>query len=122
MKVTSIENMRVWKKGGTAAFFSVEFDAVFTSKNWRLFHGQNGQAFEVGLPSEMDKTGKKDENGNPKWWPTIWIDFKTDEGRKLMDQIRDAAVAKYEKESGGGRINEDKAPRAEDFSDDDIPF
>ena len=127
MQVTDVR-FRMWNKGTVLAFADVEFDGAFTSKGWRIFEGRDGRELDLGFPSEQDRTGKKDEKtGQTKYWPTIWIDLKTDEGRKLMDHIKDEVFTKYKQSSS----KDDKPttgakkagpPQAGDFNDDDIPF
>ena len=126
MQVTDV-NVRLLGKGVTLAYADVEFDKAFTSKGWRVFAGRDGRDYDLGLPAEPDKTGKKDEKtGQIKWWPTVWIDPRTDEGKKLMDHIKEKVFARYEaklnegKPAGGATSKE--SPKARDFNDDDIPF
>lgn len=114
-------------KGAVLAYVDVEFDGVLVSKGWRLFEGREGRKFDLGLPSEPDKAGKKDEKtGQTKWWPTVWIDVRTDDGRKLMDAIKDFVFKKYEG-AGGGKAEKAAEKKAEKkgggaYEDDDIPF
>lgn len=126
MKVTDV-SFRFPDKGSVLAYVDIEFDKAFTSKGWRLFEGRDGRDYDLGLPSEPDKSGRKDEKtGQVKWWPTIWIDYRTDEGKKLMDHIKSEVFSEYEK-----KTKKEKAPskpaggaaeRRDDYNDDDIPF
>ena len=123
MQVTDV-GLRMWGKGTVLAYADVEFDKAFISKGWRIFEGRDGRDFDLGLPSEPDKNGKKDEKtGQIKWWPTVWIDFKTDEGKKLMDNIKEKVFTKYQNIADGEKPAKQKnPPQARDFNDDNIPF
>ena len=97
MEVTDV-SIRKYEKGSMLGFVNVEFDKCLEIKGFKLFKGRDGREFDIGLPSEKDKTGKKDENGNDKYWPFIYVNLKTESGKKLMDSIRDNIISKYKEE------------------------
>lgn len=133
MRVTDV-TFRTFSKGSVLAYVDIEFDKAFTSKGWRLFEGRDGREYDLGLPSEPDKNGKKDEKtGQVKWWPTIWIDYRTDEGKKLMDHIKEEVFARFDSKGTKAEPKNNKnespkkpaggvAERRDEYNDDDIPF
>ena len=122
MKVTEVK-LRILGTGNILAFADVEFDDTLTSKGWRVFKGRDGRDYDLGLPSEPDRKGAKDEKtGETKWWPTIWIDLKTDGGRKMMDHIKDAVFTKYQDTINRGSPPKKEATDNNSYVDDDIPF
>lgn len=115
MQVTNVKIDKRPPGSSLLAFANIEFDGVFTSKGWKIFKGREGRKYDMGFPQEIDRNGKKDAEGNPKWWNTIFIDLKTQSGRELMDQIREAAFAGYT--SGGGKPPIQKRQEGGEFSD-----
>ena len=71
-----IVNMKKGSWGKINAFFDVELGG-FTIKGFKLIEGVNGMF--VGMPSQKGK----DENGDEKYYNTIYADEAT--GRKLEE-------------------------------------
>ena len=69
--------------GKVKAFFDVE-NSGFEMKGFRLVEGING--LFVSMPSRKGT----DENGNDKWFDTIWI-----ESRDVRLQLNTLALAEY---------------------------
>ena len=69
--------------GKVKAFFDVE-NSGFEMKGFRLVEGING--LFVSMPSRKGT----DENGNDKWFDTIWI-----ESRDVREQLNTLALAEY---------------------------
>jgi len=138
-----IKNMRKPNEEGqwgkVKAFFDVE-NSGFEMKGFRLVEGING--LFVSMPSRKGS----DEDGNDKWFDTIWI-----ESREIRETLNTQAVTEYntdeidssdrtssekntaetmsEDETTGDNIKKDtsSSETTEDstapaFSDDDIPF
>ena len=133
-----IKNMRKPNEDGqwgkVKAFFDVA-NAGFEMKGFRLVEGING--LFVSMPSRKGT----DQEGNDKWFDTIWI-----ESQDLREKLNQEAINAYNSEatqpeqhntsgdsqssiqkdeSSGDNLKED--PVANDssepaFSDDDIPF
>ena len=82
-----IKNMRQPNEEGqwgkVKAFFDVE-NSGFEMKGFRLVEGING--LFVSMPSRKGT----DENGNDKWFDTIWI-----ESRDVREQLNTLALAEY---------------------------
>ena len=125
--------------GKVKAFFDVE-NSGFEMKGFRIVEGING--LFVSMPSRKGT----DDEGNDKWFDTIWI-----ESREIREQLNTLAVTEYNttesdssnsndtqpkpsetmpsKETTGDNIKENTSPSeasndspAPAFSDDDIPF
>lgn len=138
-----IKNMRTPNEEGqwgkVKAFFDVD-NSGFEMKGFRLVEGING--LFVSMPSRKGT----DDEGNDKWFDTIWI-----ESREIREQLNTLAVTEYNttesdssnsndtqpkpsetmpsKETTGDNIKENTSPSeasndspAPAFSDDDIPF
>ena len=138
-----IKNMRKPNEEGqwgkVKAFFDVE-NSGFEMKGFRLVEGING--LFVSMPSRKGS----DEDGNDKWFDTIWI-----ESREIRETLNTQAVTEYntdeidssdrtssekntaetmpDDETTGDNIKKDTSSSetandsiAPAFSDDDIPF
>ena len=124
-----IINMRTGSWGKLVAFFDVKTDEGFIIKGFKLFNGING--LFAGMPSEK----RQDENGEDKYFDTIWL---TDETRESMrEKLNTMASDHYNKmdmpqaaptpasstEQGIPQTKESDTKVAEaPFSDDDLPF
>jgi DNA-binding cell septation regulator SpoVG len=95
MEVTDVK-IREYEKGSMLGFVSIWLDGCMELKGFKLFKGKEGRKYDIGLPSEKDKAGKKDENGNDKYWPLVYIDLKKESGKLLMNSIKDSIIKKYE--------------------------
>jgi len=81
--------MRTGNWGKLVAFFDVKTEEGFIIKGFKLFNGING--LFVGMPSEK----RQDENGEDKYYDTIWL---TDEVRENMrEQLNNMASEEYNK-------------------------
>jgi len=137
-----IKNMRKPNEEGqwgkVKAFFDVE-NGGFEMKGFRLVEGING--LFVSMPSRKGT----DEEGNDKWFDTIWI-----ESRDIREKLNNEAINEYNNdtmnnhdsassenqnstmpktESSGDNIKTETSDSeasqdssAPAFSDDDIPF
>ena len=133
-----IKNMRKPNEEGqwgkVKAFFDVE-NSGFEMKGFRLVEGING--LFVSMPSRKGT----DDEGNDKWFDTIWI-----ESRDIREKLNTITIEEYnndstespnnpspetmpETTSTGDNIKEEtSSPDASNdsntpaFSDDDIPF
>lgn len=103
--------------GKIRAFFDLQTDEGFTIKGFKLVEGING--LFVGFPSQK---GNDDE-----YYDTVWAD------RDLKEKVNELAIKTYGQEimpdaSNSAddfpnlSTNDDSAPMAEPFSEDDIPF
>ena len=134
----NIKNMRKPNEEGqwgkVKAFFDVE-NSGFEMKGFRIVEGING--LFVSMPSRKGT----DEEGNDKWFDTIWI-----ESREIREKLNIHAIEEYNNDSTaasdntvpetmpeetttGDNIKEETPPTdaandstAPAFSDDDIPF
>lgn len=104
MEVTDVK-IRKYEKGAMLGFVTVQLDNCLEIKGFKLFKGREGRKFDVGLPSEKDKGGAKDENGNDKYWPLIYIDMKTESGKTLLNSIKRSIISEYEGNSGSAGGN-----------------
>ena len=133
-----IKNMRKPNEEGqwgkVKAFFDVE-NSGFEMKGFRLVEGING--LFVSMPSRKGT----DDEGNDKWFDTIWI-----ESRDIREKLNTITIEEYNNDSTespnnpspetmpettttGDNIKEEtSSPDASNdsntpaFSDDDIPF
>lgn len=123
MEVTNVE-ITDYKKGSMLGFVKVQFDNCLEMKGFKLFKGREGRKYDIGLPSERDKNGAKDENGNDKYWPLIYIDLKTETGKTLLNSIKKSIISKYE--GGTSSASHGQNSHVSDSSwpdeNDDIPF
>ena len=126
-----IINMRTGSWGKLVAFFDVKTEEGFIIKGFKLFNGING--LFAGMPSEK----RQDENGEDKYFDTIWL---TDEIRESMrEKLNTMASEQYNQNntmSAGTDAtmatpkSEQTVPQTEKsdtqveapFSDDDLPF
>ena len=125
-----IINMRTGSWGKLVAFFDVKTEEGFIIKGFKLFNGING--LFAGMPSEK----RQDENGEDKYFDTIWL---TDETRESMrEKLNTMASAQYNQNNMGTTTDaaptpaksEQAVPQTEEsdaqveapFSDDDLPF
>ena len=125
-----IINMRTGSWGKLVAFFDVKTEEGFIIKGFKLFNGING--LFAGMPSEK----RQDENGEDKYFDTIWL---TDEIRESMrEKLNTMASEQYNQNNMGTSSNttpnpmksESVIPQTEEsdtkveapFSDDDLPF
>ena len=126
-----IINMRTGSWGKLVAFFDVKTEEGFIIKGFKLFNGING--LFAGMPSEK----RQDENGEDKYFDTIWL---TDEIRESMrEKLNTMASEQYNQNntmSAGTDAtmaipkSEQPVPQTEKsdtqveapFSDDDLPF
>tara|TARA_B100000530_G_C15932797_1_gene477629 strand:- start:3628 stop:4017 length:390 start_codon:yes stop_codon:yes gene_type:complete len=127
-----IINMRTGSWGKLVAFFDVKTDEGFIIKGFKLFNGING--LFAGMPSEK----RQDENGEDKYFDTIWL---TDETRESMrEKLNTMASDHYNKNSNmdmpqaaptPASNTEQAVPQTKEsdtkvaeapFSDDDLPF
>jgi len=123
MEVTNVD-IRKYEKGTMLGFVTIELDDCLEIKGFKLFKGKEGREFDIGLPSEKDKNGKKDDDGKDKYWPLIYIKLKTESGKNLMNSIKSSIVDKYK---GGGGSTNNSAPQSQGGSswpdeNDGIPF
>jgi len=123
--------MRTGSWGKLVAFFDVKTEEGFIIKGFKLFNGING--LFAGMPSEK----RQDENGEDKYFDTIWL---TDEIRESMrEKLNTMASEKYNHNNTMGATtdttpappkSEQPVPQTEKsdtqveapFSDDDLPF
>ena len=133
-----IKNMRQPSEEGqwgkVKAFFDVE-NSGFEMKGFRIIEGING--LFVSMPSRKGT----DDEGNDKWFDTIWI-----ESRETREKLNTLAIEEYNNDSTetpdntspetmpettttGDNIKEEapspdatNGSNAPAFSDDDIPF
>ena len=127
-----VMNMRTGSWGKLVAFFDVRTQEGFIMKGFKLFNGING--LFVGMPSEK----RQDENGEEKYYDTIWI---TEESRESMrEKLNQMAAGHYNNMEGNTApptpiIESENAPleTSKDdtktketleapFSEDDLPF
>ena len=134
----NIKNMRKPNEEGqwgkVKAFFDVE-NSGFEMKGFRLVEGING--LFVSMPSRKGT----DDEGNDKWFDTIWI-----ESRDIREKLNTITIEEYNNDStespnnpspetmpettttGDNIKKETSSPDASNdsntpaFSDDDIPF
>jgi len=135
----NIKNMRKPNEEGqwgkVKAFFDVE-NSGFEMKGFRIIEGING--LFVSMPSRKGT----DDEGNDKWFDTIWI-----ESRETREKLNTLAIDEYNNDSEGDSNNtspeimtettttgdniKEETPSSPDaetgsnapaFSDDDIPF
>ena len=134
----NIKNMRKPNEEGqwgkVKAFFDVE-NSGFEMKGFRIIEGING--LFVSMPSRKGT----DDEGNDKWFDTIWI-----ESRDIREKLNTIVIEEYNNDSTeapnnpspetmpettttGDNIKEEtSSPDASNdsntpaFSDDDIPF
>ena len=125
------DSMRTGSWGKLVAFFDVKTEEGFIIKGFKLFNGING--LFAGMPSEK----RQDENGEDKYFDTIWL---TDEIRESMrEKLNTMASEQYNQNntmSAGTDAtmatpkSEQPVPQTEKsdtqveapFSDDDLPF
>ena len=134
-----IKNMRKpnedGQRGKVKAFFDVE-NAGFEMKGFRLVEGING--LFVSMPSRKGT----DQDGNDKWFDTVWI-----ESQSLREKLNQEAINSYNNgasqgspqqtssgdnqssvkndETAGNNLKDDSISNDSSepaFSDDDIPF
>lgn len=122
MEVTNVKITK-YEKGAMLGFVTVQFDNCLEIKGFKLFKGREGRKFDIGLPSEKDKGGAKDENGNDKYWPLIYIDLKTESGKTLLNSIKSSIINDYE----GNTQSSNTSHRSNNTSNwpdenDEIPF
>lgn len=131
MKVTKVF-FKKFESNSMLGFADIGFsldgsDSVhMTWKGLKLFKGRNG--YFVSMPSELDKKGAKDDNGNPKYWPIV--SFAKDEDgphKSLLASITTAVVQAYEKDKKGSTPSNKqnaKSPKGDKsiITGDDIPF
>ena len=126
-----IINMRTGSWGKLVAFFDVKTEEGFIIKGFKLFNGING--LFAGMPSEK----RQDENGEDKYFDTIWL---TDEIRESMREklntmaseqynqnntmsaSTDAAMATPKSEQPVPQTEKSDTQVEAPFSDDDLPF
>tara|TARA_X000001036_G_scaffold431605_1_gene466179 strand:+ start:7354 stop:7743 length:390 start_codon:yes stop_codon:yes gene_type:complete len=127
-----IINMRTGSWGKLVAFFDVKTEEGFIIKGFKLFNGING--LFAGMPSEK----RQDENGEDKYFDTIWL---TDEIRESMrEKLNTMASEQYNQNNtmSAGTDATMATPKSEQqpvpqteksdtqveapFSDDDLPF
>jgi len=134
----NIKNMRKPNEEGqwgkVKAFFDVE-NSGFEMKGFRIIEGING--LFVSMPSRKGT----DDEGNDKWFDTIWI-----ESRETREKLNTLAIEEYNNDSEGDSNNtspetmtettttgdniKEETPSSDTetgsnapaFSDDDIPF
>lgn len=95
MQVTNVE-VRIQNSGALLAYVNITFNDIIKINGWKIFKGRNGEPYGIQFPSEIDKKGRKNEDGDPKYWNTTWIDLKNDNGRKLMENIKEKVFEAYE--------------------------
>tara|TARA_Y100000994_G_scaffold85349_1_gene70518 strand:+ start:228 stop:635 length:408 start_codon:yes stop_codon:yes gene_type:complete len=133
-----IKNMRKPNEDGqwgkVKAFFDVA-NAGFEMKGFRLIEGING--LFVSMPSRKGT----DQDGNDKWFDTVWI-----ESQDLREKLNQEAINSYNSgssqpsqytssgdnqssvkndEAAGNNLKDDSVENDSSepaFSDDDIPF
>ena len=127
-----IINMRTGSWGKLVAFFDVKTEEGFIIKGFKLFNGING--LFAGMPSEK----RQDENGEDKYFDTIWL---TDEIRESMREKLNTMASEQYNQNNTMSASTDAAmatPKSEQqpvpqteksdtqveapFSDDDLPF
>ena len=121
--------------GKVRAFFDLTTQEGFTIKGFKIIEGING--LFVSMPSRKGT----DDEGNDKWFDTIWI-----ESRETREKLNTLAIDEYNNDSEGDSNNTspetmtettttgdnikeeapsqdaEKGSNAPAFSDDDIPF
>lgn len=95
MQVTNVE-VRIQKSGALLAYVNITFDDIIKINGWKIFKGRNEEPYGIQFPSEIDKKGRKTEDGDPKYWNTVWIELKNDAGRKLLEDIKERTFEAYE--------------------------
>lgn len=101
MQVTNVDIKKVNSSSNSfLGYASVEFDGVMVSRGWKIFKGREGYKYSLGFPSEVDKDGKKDDNGKPKYWNNIFIDMKQESGKELIRSIENAVFSKFDNTGG----------------------
>ena len=89
-----IENMRKGDWGKVKAFFDVSTKEGIVIKGFRLVEGING------LFASMPSRKGSDEQGNDKWFDTVWI-----ESRALRDTLSQEAINEYNGSAGTQPVN-----------------
>jgi len=79
-----IDRMNVGPWGKVMAYFDVVSSEGFSMKGFKLVDGING--LFVSVPSQKGT----DEQGNPKYFDTIWI-----ESKELRQELNDLAIETY---------------------------
>ena len=79
-----IDRMNVGPWGKVMAYFDVVSSEGFSMKGFKLVDGINGSF--VSVPSQKGT----DEQGNPKYFDTIWI-----ESKELRQELNDLAIETY---------------------------
>ena len=82
-----IDRMNVGPWGKIAANFDVVSSEGFSMKGFKLIDGING--LFVSVPSQKGT----DDQGNPKYYDTIWI-----ESKELRQELNDLAIQRYNQE------------------------
>jgi len=140
-----IDRMNVGPWGKIVANFDVVSSEGFSMKGFRLVDGING--LFVSVPSQKGT----DEQGNPKYFDTIWI-----ESKELRQELNDLAIETYNQKNNSNnsesvnynnqnnyssnntgtnlsaensteQINQDSSGESntdniKSFSDDEVPF
>lgn len=118
MQVTEVK-LRKHEKGKMLAFADCTFDGVLTIKGWKLFKGRDGREFDLGPPSERDKSGAKNDDGSDKYWPFVYFAKDSEASRQLFGHIRDSIVEAY---SDNGTPHPPEGTDQTFSGGDDIPF
>ena len=79
-----IDRMNVGPWGKVMAYFDVVSSEGFSMKGFKLVDGING--LFVSVPSQKGT----DDQGNPKYFDTIWI-----ESKELRQELNDLAIETY---------------------------
>lgn len=120
MQVTNVE-VKTQKSGALLAYANITFDDIIKVNGWKIFKGRNGEPYGLQFPSEMDKAGRKNDDGSPKYWNTVYIDLKSDPGRKLMNSIKEKVFEAYETTTHVSKKNNTRND-GESETIDGIPF
>ena len=125
-----IDRMNVGPWGKVMAYFDVVSSEGFSMKGFKLVDGING--LFVSVPSQKGT----DEQGNPKYFDTIWI-----ESKELRQELNDLAIETYNQKNDSAnntgtnlsatnpteQTNQDSSGESntdniKSFSDDEVPF
>ena len=125
-----IDRMNVGPWGKVMAYFDVVSGEGFSMKGFKLVDGING--LFVSVPSQKGT----DEQGNPKYFDTIWI-----ESKELRQELNDLAIETYNQKNHSSnntganlsaenpteQTNQDSTGESntdniKSFSDDEVPF
>ena len=120
MRVTKAE-VSLYEKGKMLGFVKLTIDDFMVIDKFKLFKGENGREFDLGLPSES-YTNKENKQA---WRAIVFVDYKnSEEGRKFMDEARKVAGDAYKAMTTSHSQSNNSSPSQFSYNpdDDDIPF